>query len=87
MVLIAAIIFCLVLWGAAFVWVLVIPENLNADQRAFIPVVALTCAVAFFVYRWRRRAKQRRLNRIISGEPAPPSAWDRFLKAMQTKRY
>ena len=59
MVLIVAIIFCLVLWGggAAFVWVLVVPENLNADQRAFIPAVALTCAVAFFVYRWRRRAK------------------------------
>ena len=72
MVLIAATIMCFVLWGAVIVWVLVAPENLNADQRFLPPAVALTCAVAFFVYRLRRRAKQRRLERIISGEPAPP---------------
>lgn len=73
--------------GAVLVWVLVAPENLNADQRALPSAAALTCAVASFVYRLRRRAKQRRLDRIIIGEPAPPSAWECFLKAMQTKRY
>ena len=77
MVLIAATIMCFVLWGAVIVWVLVAPENLNADQRFLLPAVALTCAVTFFVYRLRRRAKQRRLDRIISGEPVPPSAWER----------
>ena len=87
MALIATIITCLVLWGAVFGWFLVAPENLNADERFLAPTIAVTCAVAFFVYRWRRRAKQRRPDRIISGEPAPPSAWERFLKAMQTKRY
>lgn len=87
MVLIAAIIMCLVLFGAVFVWVLVAPENLNADQRFVPPAVALTCAVASFVYRTRSRARQRRLDRIIIGEPAPPGAWERFLKAVQTKRH
>lgn len=32
---------------AVFVWVLVAPENPNADQRFLPPGVALACAVAF----------------------------------------
>lgn len=87
MVLVAAIIMCLVLFGVVSVWVLVAPQNLNADERFFLPAIALTCAVTFFVYRRRRRAKQRRLDRIIIGEPAPPSAWERFLEVMQSKRH